>query len=153
MTLKKLIAVVATSALVVSCATGSSQSGGLNFRTVSATSDMGVQYLLGRGVQQNDEKAMYYFTQAANRGDPFAKNQLGYMYLAGKGAERNPEKAFKYYKEAAEDGVASAQYSVGLMYLRGIGTAKNKNKAIEWFQNSAEGQFEPAQIALKKYKA
>src|SRR3990167_11189325 len=66
---------------------------------------MGVRYLLGRGVKPDAATAFYYFKQAANAGNPFAQNELAYLYFAGKGTPPNRQQAFYWYKKAAEAGL------------------------------------------------
>lgn len=112
--------------------------------------NMGVRYLLGRGVQQNDGKAFGYFLSDADNGDPFAQNQVAYMYAAGKGTQQNYQKALEYYLLASQQGLASAQYNLGLMYLYGLGTEPNKSAALHWIQKSASHNFEPAKTTLTK---
>lgn len=148
MFVKKLITVCGLSILLAACSTGRINNS--NDHYVKGTpSQMGVQYLLGRGVPQDDAKAFYYFSQADN--EPAAQNELAYLYAAGKGTDQNYNKAFYYYKKAAEHGLASAQYSLGLFYMRGLGTEPNKTLALEWFKKSADQGFEPAKRAVKKY--
>lgn len=112
-------------------------------------SGMGVNYLLGRGVPQNNEKAFYYFKQAADQDDAFAQNEVAYMYAAGKGVQQDYKMAFHYYQKAADNDLASAQYSLGLLYANGLGVAKNAGFAETWFKKSAAHHFEPAIVALK----
>ncbi|SRR5579883_15996 len=121
--------------------------------TTESNTDLGMRFLAGEGVPQDDERAFYYLSKAAREDDPFAENELGYLYAAGRGVSRDYEKAFYYYQQAAEHGLASAQYNLGLMYARGLGTAPNKALALEWFQKSAEHGFEPAKVALTQYRS
>jgi hypothetical protein len=109
---------------------------------------MGLRYLVGRGVPQNDAKAFGYFMSAANKGDPFAENEVAYLFASGKGTTQDYGKAFIYYQKAAKHGLASAQYSLGLMYANGLGTPTDKIMAQQWFQKSAAHGFEPAKQAL-----
>jgi hypothetical protein len=139
---------VGLSVLLVACSTG--RLGQLQ-STGNPTSDRGVNYLLGRGVAQDDAKAFYYFQKAANEDDAFAQNEVAYMYAAGKGTKKNYAKAFMYYQKAANHGLATAQYSLAIMYLQGLGTERDQEKGLMWLKRSASAGFEPAQIALKKY--
>lgn len=150
MSSKKLIIVLGLSVLFTGCTTGRYATGNLpgsHFSDTGATS-MGVRYLMGRGVPQNNEKAFGYFNKAAKNDDPFAQNELAYMYAAGKGTTRDNEKAFYWYQKAADHGLASAQYNLGLLYQKGIGTPKNPALATKWFKESAAHGFEPARRAL-----
>jgi TPR repeat protein len=145
MLIRKIILMVGLCVLFTGCSTG--MYGDIPGRP-KTTADMGVRYLLGRGVPQSDERAFYYFSKAAGEGDLFAQNELAYMYAAGKGTSRNYSKALELYQKAAHQGLASAQYNLGLMYENGLGTTPNKALAREWYQKSAEHGFEPAKQAL-----
>jgi TPR repeat protein len=151
MTIKRLIAFIGMIFLVTSCSTDKYGNTFYGFGHSTTMTDTGVKYLLGRGVPKDNEKAFYYFTQAAEEGDPLADNELGYMYAAGKGTPRNNEKAFFHYQRAARHGLASAQYSLGMLYLNGIGTPRNKSLAMDMFNESAKAGFEPARVALTRY--
>src|SRR3990167_3894460 len=123
MSIKRLILLMGLSVLFTGCSTGryaGDMQGGYQ-----GTSNMGVRYLLGRGVPQDNEKAFYYFKQAANDGDPLAQNELAYLYAAGKGTSRDYAQALIWYQKAADHDLASAQYNLGLMYLYGLGTPSN----------------------------
>lgn len=148
MFIKRIMLVAGLSVLLAACSTGRVTN--TNDHYVQGTpTQMGVRYLLGRGVPQDDHKAFTYFSQAGD--DALAQNELAYMYATGKGTDQDYKKAFSYYKMAAEQGLSSAQYSLGLFYWRGLGTEQNKTLALEWFTKSAEQGFEPAKRALKKY--
>lgn len=136
--------------LLTGCASGAFGQGGMY---AQSSSDMGMNYLLGRGVPQNNAKAFAYFSKAADEDDVFAQNEVAYMYAAGKGTTRDYKKALMYYKKAADHDLASAQFNLGLLYANGLGTEANKALAREWFQKSAAHGFEPAQVALKQYSS
>lgn len=144
----KFIIIMAASLLLVGCGTGRYSSDMQGNQELPKK--MGVRYLLGRGVQQNDGKAFGYFLSDADNGDPFAQNEVAYMYATGKGTSQNYQKALEYYLLAAQQGLASAQYNLGLMYLYGLGTPPNKPAALHWIQKAAEHGFEPAKSTLKK---
>lgn len=150
MFIKKLILWMGLSMLLVGCSTG---------RHVESTStqhlsdnELGMRYLLGRGVPQDDAKAFSYFNQAAKGDDAFAQNELGYLYAAGRGTSQDYAKSFINYEKAANQGLTSAQYNLGLLYLHGLGTSANKTLALQWMQKAAAKGFEPAKQALVKYR-
>lgn len=145
MSVQKFILIMGLCVLFAGCSTGRNN----NFGSQSNT-QMGVRYLLGRGVPHNDAKALTYFEKAAQAGDAAAANELGYMYAAGKGTPRNYQKSFYWYQRAANKGIASAQYNLGLLYLHGIGHAPDKALAKQWIQKAADAGFEPAKITLAK---
>lgn len=153
MNFSRLVVIIGMVFLIASCTTDKYGETFYGFSSSSTTTDLGVKYLLGRGVKQDNKRAFYYFSQAAAKGDPIAQNELGYMYAAGKGTPRNDGKAFVYYHQAASKGLSSAQYNLGLLYMHGLGTPANKTKALEWFKLSADAGFEPARVALKRDSA
>lgn len=106
---------------------------------------LGRDYLLGRGVAQNNELAFSWFEKAAQQGSGSAANELGYMYASGKGVGQNYQLALEYYQQAAEAGLASAKYNLGLMYAYGLGTTVDKTRAEAYFQEAAALGFAPAQ--------
>jgi len=142
----RFILLAGLSILLTACATNS-----YHDLSQDSTTRKGVRYLLGRGVAQDDEKAFYYFKEAAEReNDAFAQNELAYLYAAGKGTKRNDKKAFFWYQKAAERGLVSAEYNVGLMYLYGIGRAPDKTMGMRWIKKSAAQGFLPAKRTLAK---
>ncbi len=152
MNFSRLVVIISMVFLIASCTTDKYGETFYGFSSSTSTNaKIGEKYLLGQGVKQDNDKAFYYFSQAAANGDPAAQNELGYMYAAGKGTPRNYGKAFVYYHQAASKGLSSAQYNLGLLYLHGLGTPVNKAKAIEWFKRSADSGFEPARVALTRY--
>lgn len=148
----KFVLLLGLCVLFAGCSTGRYGSDGIQGSNLS-DADIGARYLLGRGVVQNDVKAFSYFKSAANEDDPFAENELAYLYAAGKGTERDYNKAFTYYQKAADHNLASAQYNLGLLYLYGLGTRPNKAMAMHWFERSAAHGFEPARVALARYRS
>ncbi|EKD71714.1 MAG: hypothetical protein ACD_46C00114G0003 [uncultured bacterium] len=151
MSLKKLVWLIGLCALITGCATNRQESSyEKNYASTDSATDMGMRYLLGRGVPKNNEKAFSYLSEAADN-DPFAQNEIAYLYATGKGTKQDYAKAFKYYQKAANHDLASAQYNLGLFYLYGLGTEPNKTLARKWFQKSAAHGFEPAKQALAQY--
>ncbi len=109
---------------------------------------LGVKYLLGQGVVQDDTIARAWFEKAARQGNSYAENELGYLYAAGRGVVHNDVTALQWYQKAADHGLASAQYNAGLMYANGIGTPIDQAKAKQLFQMAVSQGFQPAHKAL-----
>ncbi len=99
---------------------------------------MGLYYINGYWVKQNDEIACGFFSKAAERGDVQAVDALATCYLKGYGVEKNPFEAFKYYNIAAERGYSKSQVAVGNMYYNGTGVERNSEKAYYWYNLAAE---------------
>ena len=62
----------------------------------SAQFYLGVMYDDGKGVTENDETAVKWYTLAAEQGDAKAQHNLGWMYDNGKGVVENDETAVKW---------------------------------------------------------
>ncbi len=102
--------------------------------------DLGLMYLDGRGVEQNDREAFNWLKKASDQGDADSATNLGYLYEQGKGVEQNPQEAFKWYKKAAENGNAGAQSSLAYCYVNGTGVEQDFAEAFKWFQKAAQGK-------------
>lgn len=78
--------------------------------------DMESQFLLaymyqyGEGVEENNQKALYWYTKAAKQGDGKSRNNLGLMYSEGNGVKVDKEKAVYWWTQAAEQGIDASQY-------------------------------------------
>mgnify|MGYP001768949990 FL=1 len=77
---------------------------------------LGCCYYNGEGPEQNYNKAMKCFMDAAELGHGDAQHKLGDCYYEGKGVEENPEKAIEWYEKAAEQGNVHAQYKLADSY-------------------------------------
>ena len=103
-----------------------------------AESTLGLLYYNGgRGVQQDDVKAVKWFRLAANHGDAVAEFNLGVMYADGQGVPQDNAEAVNWYRLAAEQGNARAQYNLGLWYARGLGGSPDLVRAHMWFNLAA----------------
>jgi uncharacterized protein len=151
--MKQFMMLIGWALLLVGCSTAYLGEGeSLPAGGQASAQERGVRYLLGRGVPQNDAKAFYYFSQAAEEDHPFAQNELAYLYATGRGTSQNYTQAIKWYQKAADSGLASAQYNLGLLYMHGAGTAPNRALAYSLFRQSATHGFEPARLALQQYQ-
>ena len=106
-------------------------------------------YYSGIGVEQNFEKAFYWFQKSAEQGFALAQFKLAWMYQEGEGVEQNLEQAVYWYKKVAEQGNADAQFNLAMMYLTGgIGVEQNFEKGFYWLKKSAEQGNTNAQYNL-----
>jgi TPR repeat protein len=99
---------------------------------------MAADYLEGRGVPKDPAQSAYWFTKAANLGDPGAQNQLGYFYIWGIGVARSEGEAFRWFARAAGSGYQQAKLNMAVMYLKGIGIAPDPAFAIQLLTELAE---------------
>ncbi len=103
---------------------------------------IGVNYYYGKGCAVNYSKAMKYYIQSADKGNPDAQNNLGrwyfilffsqsynfkkmniflmlfiiigVMYQIGQGCAIDNSKAMRYYQRAADQGYTNAQFNLGI---------------------------------------
>jgi TPR repeat protein len=109
---------------------------------------LGWMCVTGKGVPQNDTKAVEWYQKAADKGFAIAQSSLGYMYQNGKGVTQNDAKAVEWFQKAADQGNAIAQQNLGYMYENGKGVPQNYEKAFEWYRKSAEAGTPQAQCCL-----
>lgn len=73
-------------------------------------------YRNGDGIQQSDEKAVEWYSKAAEQGNASAQCNLGYMYEEGRGVLQSNEKAKYWYTKAANQGERDALW---VLHVRG----------------------------------
>ena len=69
---------------------------------------LGFCYHKGNGVEQDYEKAVYWFEKAAMQGDAGAQYFLGIGYQYGQWIEKDYNKALYWYEKAAAQGHQNA---------------------------------------------
>ncbi len=80
---------------------------------------LGSMYHVGKGVEQDSEKAISYYEGAAKMNLSEALFDLGVMYHEGKGVKKDHKKAVSYYERAASMGYPLALFSLEAMDHRG----------------------------------
>lgn len=102
-----------------------------------------------RGVEQDHQKALFYFHKAAESGNTNAMAYLGKIYLDGSTAvEQNTDKAYEYFKRAADQENPVGQSGLGLMFLQGKGVPKDYRKAFEYFEAAAKKNWVDGHLQL-----
>ncbi|WP_246828616.1 tetratricopeptide repeat protein, partial [Neisseria sp. HMSC31F04] len=69
-----------------------------------AQSNLGVMYVIGRGVRQDDAEAVRWYRQAAEQGFAPAQNLLGGAYENGLGVRQDLALAQEWYGKACQNG-------------------------------------------------
>lgn len=109
---------------------------------------LGLLYYNGKGVAENEKRAVELLTAAARQGNVDAMYQLGNAFIFGNDTTRlvadADVEAANWYFKAAKAGNADAQYSLGLMFLAGKGLAKNDKEAAYWMQQAAKNGHKDA---------
>jgi TPR repeat protein len=100
---------------------------------------LGDKYYYGTdGIQENLDKAAYWYTKAAEQGHVIAQFYLGDIYFYGKGVLIDSEKAKYWYEKAAEQGHILSQRNVGNYYYKRGSGIQDKEKAAYWYMKAAE---------------
>jgi TPR repeat protein len=113
----------------------------------AAQNNLGVMYMLGKGVPKDDAMAVTWYRKAANQGNPDGQWSLGLMYFYGTGVAQDYAAAAAWFRKAADQGDADAQYNLGVMYYFGQGDLPQSYvEATKWLRKAAnrgndDGQF------------
>ncbi len=109
---------------------------------------LGGMYQEGKGVAQDYQQAMRWFTKAAESGDVKAQFKLGIMYDSGEGVVQDHRQSVRWFKKAAEAGDVDAQYNLGVIYANGKGVPQDYRSAMYWHTKAAEAGDAEAQNSL-----
>lgn len=103
-----------------------------------AQHDLAAIYTAGHGgVDQNFERAAFWFREASEQNIANARYNLGVLHHQGLGTDRNLDRALYWYREAAKLGHAEAQYNLGIAHIEGIGTDYDPRLAAAFFERAA----------------
>jgi TPR repeat protein len=83
------------------------------------------------------ERAVRWWTLAAEQGDLESLFNLGQAHRLGLGIAKDEAKAFELFLRAALAGVAAAQSRIGLAYATGEGAALDPIEACKWIELAA----------------
>ncbi len=97
-----------------------------------ATSNLGICFYFGDGVEQSYTEAFKYFKIASKANDPTAFYYLARMYRAGKGCKPDIRVALEHYTKAAMAGMSEAQYEIAELYVTGesVGIEQDLRRAV-----------------------
>ena len=82
---------------------------------VRAQSNLGLMYDLGKGVPEDDAKALYWYRKAAEQGNAPAQHNLGVKYYLGEGVLEDYVQAYAWMSIAATQGNANAKKGKGTL--------------------------------------
>ncbi|NLO92240.1 MAG: sel1 repeat family protein [Elusimicrobia bacterium] len=82
-----------------------------------ALTQMGLMYERGMGLKQNSEKANFWYSKAAAKGDPGAAGRLALLYYKGDGVQKNTERARDLFKRASSS--KTAAYGAAMLLCKG----------------------------------
>ena len=122
-------------------------------------------YLHGVGVKRDVEKAVAWYSLAAERGLAFAQHKLARLYLDGDIIEQDIEKALAWLERAADLGFIKAQLDLSLLFESAQYMPPDYVSAYKWLniaaslseidiesrQNQLEMKMSFLEIAQAKY--
>jgi TPR repeat protein len=103
--------------------------------------NVGLCHHHGKGVEEDQERAVEWFKKAAELGQSDAQNHLGWCYRNGSGVEWDHELAVKWLKKAAHQGDTDAHYNLGLCYsieANKFDKEKDLVRSVECFKKAVE---------------
>lgn len=111
-----------------------------HFGSPDAQIMLGVMYANGENVEQDHERARYWFTKAAKptNSNAFAQYELSKIYLKGIGTEQDIEKGNYWLQKAAKNGSSKARLILALKLHLGENFERDDSKAKEWLLLASE---------------
>jgi TPR repeat protein len=117
------------------------------------------QYILGdccrggNGTDDDDTKAVEWWTKSSEQENCLAMCNLGVRYEMGEGCEKNQTKAVEWYEKSAHLGYSAAMFNLGNSYTDGRGVTKDLNQAREWYTKAVAQGSANAQTQLDRVNA
>ena len=107
--------------------------------------NLGYMHETGQGVPKDIVKAISYYRQAAELGNPVALYNLGRSYYTGtNGLPLDWSAARRYLDTASGEGLVAAQHLLGQLNL----DQNQASNAVVWFARAAEHGFVPSMCSL-----
>jgi TPR repeat protein len=98
---------------------------------------IGALYDHGRGVRQDDAKAVVWYRKAAEQGHADAQYNLGNMLGDGRGVARDVRLAMHWLHKSADQGIDSAQFNLAMKYHHEP-SLRNHEQAAKWYLKAAD---------------
>ena len=101
---------------------------------------LGWYYYHGKGVNKNVRKAMFYYSEASNKGHTVGCNNVGWLFINGEGVGKDVKKGISILEKACADGGGSICSSVAALYYNGKLVSKDEEKAREYFRKACDNK-------------
>lgn len=115
----------------------------------AAQTVLGLVYVHGKGVPQDDVEAVTWLGLAAEHGDPMVHTHLATVCAPGRGVAGNAMEAVRWWRAAAEQGEADAQSCLGSAFYNGEGVEQDLAERVRWWRKAAEPGQPDAQCGLE----
>jgi TPR repeat protein len=114
--------------------------------------EIGLRYLVGRGVERDTAKAALWIKKAADQ--DFLTARFDYAILAyhGWGTPWDPFASYREFKACAEEGLPEAQYVLSQFLRENLVVPRDDATAGDWLQRAADGGYAPAKDALEAFR-
>lgn len=109
---------------------------GLDKIAGKAAGFIGRMYMRGEGVEQNFDRARFWFERGAGLKDPQSHYGLGLLYLHGYGVKADTVVAIEHFKTASAMDYSAAQVQLGYLYLD-HGSNEDVGTASHYFELAA----------------
>lgn len=118
-------------------------------RNPEALFALGVMYMRGEGITQDQRLGAEYYEKSAAMGFRSAQYNLGLAYFSGKGVVQNFEKSRHWWLQAAMQDHPLAQYNLGAILWSGNGVPQDQARAMHWFRKAkANGSRDASDFLL-----
>lgn len=128
--------------------------GPLSLRLAAANGDPSAEFQVaarfadGKGVKQDFDEAIKWYSRAAGRGFALAQYRLGTFYERGLGVEKDLQRAQIWYQRAASNDNIKAMHNLAVL-AAGSSTGKpDYATAAQWFTKAAERGLSDSQFNL-----
>jgi hypothetical protein len=112
--------------------------------------DLGMNYLLGKGVKQNKKTAFKYLQESAQMGNKQAQYNLALMYYLGDGVKQDTTKTLLLLEESAKQGYQKAIENIGRVAMQ----IMKFDKALYWLKiNAKNGDIKANYLIAEIYIA
>lgn len=115
-------------------------------------------YFDGDGIEQDLNRAIFWFEKSAQQGYAYSWYSLGWIYAREKYGRYNTTKAVEYFNKAIEcdkdtTHSASCYYELGMIYeYGGGGISKSYSKAGAYYKKAAELGYDKAKEKMKEFE-
>lgn len=115
-----------------------------------AMAQLGLLYISGGGVPQDQRKGLVLTNEAAKAGSLMAQNNLGWWLYTGELGHKDLNAAFTWTKKASDAGFVPAIETLAMMYWNGEGTHPDFKEALKWLiQGANDGNAVMREVVLE----
>jgi TPR repeat protein len=99
---------------------------------------LALAYEHGRGVEQDDAKAVEFYRKGAEGGNAPCQHSYGCRLMQGQGVGKDKRQAFELFTQCAEQGYGLAMRDLGRCYQFAEGCMGNMKTAVEWYEKALQ---------------